>query len=233
MSLFLSDASSDWSTGLAPDEPALLMTCTSWSNDSRALVNDTYDSAGAMSPSLFSSPQKLMDIEDPFINSATCSSFDTSTPRKRGPFTASSREFIIADPDPDWTQRQQRPDKIRRTIELNTAEDNDDTVSVLLQPNRRGNTDEEARLATSVIDISSDEGNSRLLAINDSSISKSISDSLSWSVIDVLELKGCEDRCVMGKHGLSEFDILLAHSMFSSKDITQQRQWLFDYFSKA
>ena len=226
MSLFLSDACSDWSTELAPDlhDELELMTCT-WSNDSRTRVND---SAGAMSMSLFSSPQKLIDrdIEDPFINSATCSSFDTSTPRKRGPFTI---------PDTDWTQRQ-RPDKIRRTImpdtiELNTKDQHDDTtVSVLLESNRRRNSDEEARLSSS-IDISSDE-ESNLLITNDSSkISKSISDSLSWSMIDVLELKGCEDKCVTEKHGLSEFDILLAHSMFSSKDVTQQRQWLFDYFS--
>ena len=205
---------------MAPDhhDELELMTCT-WSNDSRMRVND-------IAMSLFSSPKKLIDrdIEDSFINSATCSSFDTSIPRKkRGPFTI---------PDSDWTQRQ-RPDKIRRTImpdtiELNTKDQHDDTtVSVLLESNHRKNCDEEAWLSFS-IDISSDEESNLLITNNSSNISKSISNSLSWSMIDVLELKGCEDKCVTEKHGPSEFDILLAHSMFSSKDVTQQRQWLFD-----
>ena len=31
-------------------------------------------------------------------------------------------------------------------------------------------------------------------------------------------------------HGLTEFDVLLAHSTFSTKSSSQQRQWLLDYF---
>ena len=48
--------------------------------------------------------------------------------------------------------------------------------------------------------------------------SSTASISHAWSVLDVLHLNGCDDRCVTVKHGLNEFDILIAHSSFSSKE---------------
>lgn len=52
-----------------------------------------------------------------------------------------------------------------------------------------------------------------------------------WNLFVVMEMRGCEGKCVRTVHGLSEYDILNAHSNFSSKSSVQQRQWIFDYFS--
>ena len=53
-----------------------------------------------------------------------------------------------------------------------------------------------------------------------------------WSLRAVMEMPnaGCSERCTVEVHGLSEYDILLAHNTFWSKTYSQQRQWLLDYF---
>ena len=48
-----------------------------------------------------------------------------------------------------------------------------------------------------------------------------------WNLFVVMEMRGCEEKCVHTVHGLSTN----AHSNFSSKSSVQQRQWIFDYFS--
>ena len=51
-----------------------------------------------------------------------------------------------------------------------------------------------------------------------------------WNLFVVMEMHGCEEKCVRTVHGLSEYDILNAHSNFSSKSSVLQRQWIFDFF---
>ena len=53
----------------------------------------------------------------------------------------------------------------------------------------------------------------------------------SWQLSKVLDLNGRQPRCAIVVHGLCEYDILLAHSMFASKLITEQLMWLADYFA--
>ena len=38
-----------------------------------------------------------------------------------------------------------------------------------------------------------------------------------WHLSCVMELQGCQVRCVTQVHGLSEYDVLIAHSAFSTK----------------
>ena len=73
MSAFLSNDSSDWS-----DHYTSSILACSWSS------KHDDDSHQYYTPSLFSSPEHLSEPigEDPFINSATCSPFDTNTPKK-------------------------------------------------------------------------------------------------------------------------------------------------------
>ena len=67
----------------------------------------------------------------------------------------------------------------------------------------------------------------------ETSLSKNADTSLdfSWSLTRVTLYDGCSERCALLKHHLSEYDILSAHSNFSTKSEDQQRQWLFDYLS--
>ena len=64
-----------------------------------------------------------------------------------------------------------------------------------------------------------------------------------WQLSKVMELNGCNPCCASKVHGLTEYDILLAHSMFSSKKQHEQysmfsskkqheqRTWLLEYFA--
>ena len=59
-----------------------------------------------------------------------------------------------------------------------------------------------------------------------------VKDSIGWQLSKVLELNGCQPRCAVYIHGLTEYDdVLLAHSIFSSKSVSGQREWLLEYFS--
>ena len=58
-----------------------------------------------------------------------------------------------------------------------------------------------------------------------------VKDEIGWQLSKVMDLNGCQPRCAVAVHGLSEYDILLAHSMFTSKEVTEQRIWLIDYFT--
>ena len=52
-----------------------------------------------------------------------------------------------------------------------------------------------------------------------------------WNLFKVMEISGCEDNCTTRIHGLMEYDILHAHSMFTSLSNAEQRQWVYDYLS--
>lgn len=52
-----------------------------------------------------------------------------------------------------------------------------------------------------------------------------------WDLFNVMEINGCGESCTTRLHGLTEYDVLSAHSMFSSKSIAEQRQWLYEYFT--
>ena len=53
-----------------------------------------------------------------------------------------------------------------------------------------------------------------------------------WQVFSVVELNGCAKSYATDVHGLSEYDVLQAHSRFCSKSSHQEKQrWLFDYFA--
>jgi hypothetical protein len=52
-----------------------------------------------------------------------------------------------------------------------------------------------------------------------------------WSLFKVMELSGCAPNCTTSVHGLTEYDILRAHSMFVSLSNVEQRHWVYDYFS--
>ena len=44
-------------------------------------------------------------------------------------------------------------------------------------------------------------------------------------------INGCEEKCTTLKHGLTEYDILRAHSMFASLSNADQRRWIYEYLS--
>ena len=52
-----------------------------------------------------------------------------------------------------------------------------------------------------------------------------------WNLFKVMEISGCEDNCTTRIHGLMEYDVLRAHSMFTSLSNAEQRQWVYDYLS--
>lgn len=52
-----------------------------------------------------------------------------------------------------------------------------------------------------------------------------------WQLSKVMELSGCKAECAKEVHGLSEYDILMAHSSFQSKSLQQQREWIHEYFA--
>lgn len=52
-----------------------------------------------------------------------------------------------------------------------------------------------------------------------------------WNLFNAMQLHGCEKNCVSTVHGLSEYDVLIAHASFSSKTAIEQRRWIFDYLA--
>lgn len=58
-----------------------------------------------------------------------------------------------------------------------------------------------------------------------------VKDEIGWQLSKVMDLNGCQPRCATAVHGMCEYDILLAHSMFVSKEVSEQRMWLADYFA--
>lgn len=51
-----------------------------------------------------------------------------------------------------------------------------------------------------------------------------------WQLSSVMELQGCQPRCCSQVHGVSEYDVLIAHSSFASKSPADRRAWMLDYF---
>ena len=51
-----------------------------------------------------------------------------------------------------------------------------------------------------------------------------------WQLSSVIDSQGCQPRCCKEVHGLSEYDVLIAHSSFSSKSPADRRAWLLEYF---
>lgn len=58
-----------------------------------------------------------------------------------------------------------------------------------------------------------------------------VKDDVGWQLSKVVELNGCLPHCAIKVHGLGEYDLLLAHSMFTSKGVNEQRTWLIEYFA--
>lgn len=52
-----------------------------------------------------------------------------------------------------------------------------------------------------------------------------------WNLFSAMETYGCQENCIGAVHGLTEYDILLAHSSFASKTTVEQRRWIFDYLA--
>ena len=48
--------------------------------------------------------------------------------------------------------------------------------------------------------------------------------------MDVMTMNGCEDNCVRNTHELSEHSVLIAHSLFASKNNREQLSWILQYF---
>ena len=58
-----------------------------------------------------------------------------------------------------------------------------------------------------------------------------VKEEIGWQLSKVMELNGCQPCCAVSVHGLNEYDVLLCHSMFTSKDLSEQRNWLMEYFT--
>ena len=52
-----------------------------------------------------------------------------------------------------------------------------------------------------------------------------------WNLFDAMNADGCNQNCTRTVHGLSEYDVLMAHSSFASKTVVEQRKWIFDYLA--
>ena len=52
-----------------------------------------------------------------------------------------------------------------------------------------------------------------------------------WDLFHVMELNGCCEHCTTKVHGMTEYDILMAHSAFTSMNNAEQRRWMYDYFT--
>ena len=52
-----------------------------------------------------------------------------------------------------------------------------------------------------------------------------------WQLTSVMQLQGCQSRCASQVHGISEYDVLVAHSAFVSKTAADKRAWLLEYFA--
>ncbi len=52
-----------------------------------------------------------------------------------------------------------------------------------------------------------------------------------WHLSTVLELNGCSPNCTTAVHGLTELDVLRAHSLFSNKNTQEQNKWILEYFN--
>ena len=52
-----------------------------------------------------------------------------------------------------------------------------------------------------------------------------------WELTTVFELNGCSPKCASSVHGLTEFEVLRAHSLFSDKSTQEQNKWILEYFN--
>lgn len=50
-----------------------------------------------------------------------------------------------------------------------------------------------------------------------------------WDLFKVMEMTGCQENCTTYVHGLTEYDILRAHSMFTLLSRAEQRRWVHEY----
>ena len=46
----------------------------------------------------------------------------------------------------------------------------------------------------------------------------------------MMDLEGCQPQCCSQTHGLTEYDVLIAHSSFASKTPADRRAWVLEYF---
>ena len=51
-----------------------------------------------------------------------------------------------------------------------------------------------------------------------------------WQLTSILKMNGCSQNCATKVHMINEYDILIAHSQFSSKSIQEQSLWIIQYF---
>lgn len=54
-----------------------------------------------------------------------------------------------------------------------------------------------------------------------------------WSLFDVMRMQGCKSNYGTRVHGLSELDVLSAHSTFDDKGTHKQNQWVKQYLSNS
>ena len=52
-----------------------------------------------------------------------------------------------------------------------------------------------------------------------------------WNLFDTMNVHGCKENCIRTVHGLSEHDVLIAHSSFTSKTVVEQRRRIFEYLA--
>lgn len=52
---------------------------------------------------------------------------------------------------------------------------------------------------------------------------------MKWDLFEVMEMNGCEETCTTCVHGLTEYDILRVHSVFTSLTTVEQRRWVHEY----
>ena len=61
--------------------------------------------------------------------------------------------------------------------------------------------------------------------------SSSVTSEEGWQLSSVMELQGCQPHCVTQVHGLSEYDVLIAHSTITTKSPSDKCAWMLEYFS--
>ena len=97
-------------------------------------------------------------------------------------------------------------------------------------PKKRTGDDEEAAPTTSSMPIQ--RFYSRVTGVRDSSdtTEESATPVGQWHFFRVMQTEGCAQECVTRVHGLSELDVLYAHSQFEARTPQEQNQWILDYF---
>ena len=50
-----------------------------------------------------------------------------------------------------------------------------------------------------------------------------------WQLSMVMQIDGCSDNCMRKLHGLTEFDVLCAHSRFDAMSNQEQNKWILEY----